>query len=77
MQDFTAIGKWIILAGIVMVVLGGLIWLLGRLRLFENLLGVLRMQTGGITCVIPILASILISIVLTVIINIALRLINR
>ena len=77
MQNFEAIGRWIVLAGVIMVLMGGVIWLLGKLKLFENLPGTLRVEAGGFRCIVPILASIIISIVLTVAANIVLRLLNR
>jgi len=77
MQNLETIGRWIIIAGIVLAVMGGLVWVLGRLKLFDQLPGsllpgTLRIQAGGL-----ILASIILSIILTVVLNLVLRGMNR
>ena len=77
MQGFESIGRWIMVIGVVMLIIGGLVWLLGRLKVFESLPGVFRIQAGGLNCVVPILASIIISVLLTIFANIILRMINR
>jgi hypothetical protein len=77
MDKFSTLGRWIVIAGVVLVVVGGIIWLLGRVPGLSKLPGTLRIETSGLTCVFPILASIVISILLTVVLNIVLRLFNR
>lgn len=77
MQNLETIGRWIIVAGIVLAVMGGFVWVLGRLKLFDQLPGTLRIQAGGLTCFVPILASIVLSIILTVVLNLILRGMNR
>ena len=77
MDNFSTIGRWIVIAGVVLLVVGGILWLLGRVPGLNKLPGTLRIETSGITCIFPILASIVISILLTVILNIVLRLFNR
>ena len=66
MPGLEAIGRWLVIGGIGLAVLGGVIWLAGRL--FPNLdqfPGTIR--TGaGFTCVFPLLASIILSILLTI-----------
>jgi hypothetical protein len=67
-------GRWIIAIGLVIALLGGILWL--ATRLFPNLSqipGTLRVQGGGVTCILPILASIILSLVLTLILNLAAR----
>lgn len=76
MFDFTQAGRWIILAGISLVVIGLLVYLIGKLGGFSNLPGTLRFEGSGFTCVFPLLASIILSIVLTLILNILARLIK-
>ena len=76
MDDLTFIGKWLVVVGIIVVLSGGLIWLLGKTPL-NQLPGTLKMEWSGVTCVFPILASILLSIILTVILNIILRSMGR
>ncbi|MEA4908091.1 MAG: DUF2905 domain-containing protein [Chloroflexi bacterium] len=77
MDGLDAIGKWLIIAGLVLAVTGGIVWLLGRLPGLTQLPGTLRIEGQGVTCVFPILASIVLSIVLTVILNLVARLLNR
>ena len=77
MPNLETLGRWIVITGISIAVVGGLVWLLGRLKLFDHLPGTIRFEVSGITCVIPLLASIILSVVLTVVLNIVLRGINR
>lgn len=74
MGDFSALGKWLVAAGVGIVILGGLIWLLGKLPGLKDLPGTLKVESGGLTCVFPILASIVLSILLTIILNVIARL---
>jgi hypothetical protein len=68
-------GKWLLILGVGVALSGGLIWLLGRVWSgLSNFPGTLRFQLGGATCVIPLLASILLSVVLTVLLNLAAKL---
>ncbi|MCA9906764.1 MAG: DUF2905 domain-containing protein, partial [Anaerolineae bacterium] len=39
--------------------------------------GDIRIETGSVTCLIPIVSTLLISVVLTIVVNIILRIINR
>lgn len=71
MPGLDVIGRWLVGLGILLVIVGGLIWLLGRA--FPNLSqfpGTLRIQGSGFTCVFPVLAMIIISIVLTILLNV-------
>ncbi|HWQ05221.1 MAG TPA: DUF2905 family protein [Longilinea sp.] len=74
MENF---GKLLVVIGVVVIVAGGVIWLLGRLLGNQNLPGTLRLDFPGGSCVIPILASIVISLVLTVVLNLLARWLNR
>ncbi|HMN58931.1 MAG TPA: DUF2905 domain-containing protein [Anaerolinea sp.] len=68
-------GRWLLIAGLVIVLVGGAIWLLGRL--FPNLSdlpGTLRIQGSGFTCIIPILGSIILSVLLTIVLNLLAKL---
>ena len=69
------VGKWLVLVGLALALVGGLIWLLGRyVPGLNQLPGTIRFQSGGLTCVFPLLASIVISVLLTVVLNVILRL---
>lgn len=77
MFGFEGIGRMLVLVGIGIAVIGGLIWLGGRLFGGQDLPGTIRIETSGLTCIIPLLASLVLSVVLTVVLNIVLRLLNR
>jgi hypothetical protein len=71
------IGRWLVIGGILLALVGGLVWL--GARLFPNLSqlpGTIRIQGGGFTCVFPILASIILSILLTILLNVLARIIK-
>ena len=74
MQGFKSLGKWLVVVGVVLLVAGGIIWLLGRIPGLKQLPGNLQINLGGLTCIIPLLASILLSVILTLLLNLALRL---
>lgn len=60
------IGKWLILAGVIIMLLGGLMVLLGKMGLFR-LPGDLEFGSKNWRVYIPIASCILISIILTLI----------
>jgi hypothetical protein len=72
------IARLMMIAGIVLFLIGGLIFLLSRLgiSLFQ-LPGDIRLQGNNITCIIPLVSMILLSILLTVILNLVIRLLNK
>jgi hypothetical protein len=63
--------------GLVLVLLGGLVWLLSRTGFLGQLPGDIRIERDGYTCLIPLVSSIILSILLTIVLNIILRIINR
>ncbi len=74
MTGLEAIGRWLVIAGVGLALLGGLIWLLSKV--FPNLSqfpGTIRIQGAGVTCIFPILASIVLSILLTIVLNVIAR----
>lgn len=72
------IARILIIAGISLFVIGGLIYLFSRLgiNLFQ-LPGDIRLQSGNVTCLIPLVSSIVLSIVLTLILNVVIRFLNK
>lgn len=77
-MDFSTMGKGIVVLGVILVVVGGLIWLLGRTGLpLGRLPGDLRIEGEQVSCYVPIVSMILLSIVLTVVLNIIVRLLGR
>lgn len=75
MTNIEAIGRWLVIAGVGLAIIGGAVWLLAKA--FPNLSqfpGTIRIQGGGMTCVFPLLASLILSIILTILLNIFARL---
>ena len=75
-MDLEALGRLLALLGVSLALVGGLLWLGGRLGL-GALPGNLRFNGQGWSCFVPITASILISLLLTLVLNVVLRLLNR
>lgn len=74
MPGMESIGRWLIIAGVGLALLGGLVWLLARV--FPNMTqfpGTIRVQGAGWTCVFPLLASIILSVILTIVLNVIAR----
>jgi hypothetical protein len=76
-MNFTDLGKWLIIGGLVMALAGIVIWLLGRLPFFGNLPGDIRIQTQNVSCFIPIVSMIILSIIATIVLNIIIRIANK
>ncbi len=73
MMDFSDLGKVVALIGLGLLVLGGLIWLMGKLPLLGHLPGDIHIQRENMSCFFPLTTMILVSIVLSVLLNIILR----
>ena len=66
------------LLGVVLLVAGGVIFLLARMGVpLGRLPGDFRFQGSGYSCIIGLGTSLLLSILLTIILNIVIRLMNR
>jgi Protein of unknown function (DUF2905) len=77
-MDAQTIGKFLVVAGIVVVVIGGALWGLGRMGLpLGRLPGDIRIERQGFSFYFPLATSILVSIALTVLVNILLRLFKK
>jgi hypothetical protein len=77
-MDTSSLGRIIVVAGLLLVVVGGLIWAVGKLGLpFGHLPGDIRFERDGFSCFVPLASMILLSLVLTVVLNIILRILNR
>ena len=78
MPDLSTLGRWLLIFGLILAVIGGGLWLAGRMGLpLGRLPGDLRIEREGFSCLIPLASSILISLVLTVILNLIVRLFSR
>ena len=70
--------RLLMIAGILLFLVGGLLYISGRAGLpLGRLPGDIRIQGANYACFIPLATSILLSTVLTLIINIAARYLNR
>ena len=76
-MNFSDLGKWLVLAGLGLTLLGGVIWLLGRLPFFGNLPGDIRLQTQNFSCFFPIVSLIILSVLATIILNVIIRIVNK
>jgi len=77
-MDLSSLGKAIVILGAVLILAGGLIWLLGRSGLpLGRLPGDVHIQRDGMSCYFPIVTMILLSLLLTIVVNIVIRLLNR
>ncbi|HEX9617270.1 MAG TPA: DUF2905 domain-containing protein [Anaerolineales bacterium] len=72
------LARVLFILGLVLLALGAVVYVLARLGVQPGRLpGDIRIQTGGFTCVFPLVTSILLSILLTVILNVIIRFLNR
>jgi hypothetical protein len=76
-MDFQDVGRLVFFAGVGLVVLGGLLYLIGRVTGGAGLPGDFRIQTSNVTCFFPLASMIILSIVLTIVLNVVIRLLNR
>ena len=79
-MDVSSLGRLIAIVGLMLLLLGGLFMLLGRipgLRQFGNLPGDIRIEGGSYSCFIPIVSMLILSILLSLALNIIFRLLNR
>jgi hypothetical protein len=77
MNGLSDLGRFIALAGAVLLVIGGAIWLAGKAPWLGNLPGDIRIQRENVSCFFPLATMILVSVVLTIVVNIVLRLLNK
>ena len=72
------IARMLMIVGMIIFLVGGLVFLASRMgfNLFQ-LPGDIRFQSNNLTCIIPLVSSILISIVLTVALNLIIRFLNK
>lgn len=71
------LGKWLILFGVLLAIVGGAIMLIGKVPWLGRLPGDIVIQRDNFSCFFPLATSIVLSIVLTVLLNLVLRIIRR
>jgi hypothetical protein len=78
MMDLSSLGKGIAALGVVLVLAGGLLWILGRTGFpLGSLPGDIRIEREGLSCYVPLVSMVLLSLLLTILLNVILRLLNR
>ena len=72
------IARWLVVGGIVLILIGGGVFLASRLGIpIGKLPGDIRIERGGGLFYFPIVTSCLLSILLTIVLNIIIRFFNR
>jgi hypothetical protein len=77
-MNMLSIARLLVILGVILIVAGGLIYLVARLGLpLGRLPGDIRIERGNFTCLIALGTSILLSVILTVVLNIIVRFLNK
>lgn len=76
-MDFTDLGKTLLLVGGLIILLGLVLLVMGRVPFLGRLPGDITFRRGNVSCYIPIVTSILLSLLLTVVLNLLFRLLGR
>jgi hypothetical protein len=72
------LGRLLLIAGVVLLTIGGLITLLPRMGInLGRLPGDLRFEIGQLTCLVPVATSLILSILLTIGLNLLGRFLGR
>ena len=72
------IGRYLVIGGVILIVLGGLLWLGGKIGLpLGRLPGDIHFERGNGSFYFPITSSILISVLLTILLNLIARIWGR
>jgi hypothetical protein len=72
------LGKWFLFTGMILSILGGLIWVSGKTGLpFGRLPGDIRIDGEGWSLFVPLVSCLLLSFVLTIGLNLIMRLFSK
>jgi hypothetical protein len=72
------IARWLVVGGIVLILIGGGVFLASRLGIpFGRLPGDIRFERGSGVFYFPIVTSCVLSILLTIVLNIIVRFLNK
>lgn len=73
-----ALARLFMLLGVIFLIIGGLIYLAGRINLpLGRLPGDIRIIRENFSCFMPVATMILLSVILTVVLNLAIRLFGK
>lgn len=77
MTEISGLARWLVLAGVLLIAVGGLVWLVGRIGLpFGRLPGDFRIEGEAFSCFIPLASMLILSALLTLALNIIARILN-
>ena len=76
MNGLETTSKSLVIIGGVLILFGGLLWLVSKVSFLGHLPGDIRIERPGFTCLIPLGSSILISVALTVLLNIVIQIVR-
>jgi hypothetical protein len=72
------ISRYLLIGGVILIVLGGLFWLVGKIGIpLGRLPGDIRIEGENGSFYFPLASSILISVVLTILLNVIIRLLRK
>jgi len=77
LDNFQGIARLLIIAGLAIAVIGGIMFLAGRLPFLGKLPGDIMIKKENVTFFFPIATFVIISIILTVIVNVIIRIVNK
>jgi hypothetical protein len=72
-MDVSQVGKLVVVAGVVLVALGAVIMLAGRVPFIGQLPGDFQFRRGNTTIYFPLATMLLISLILTILLNLIFR----
>ncbi|MGC8838124.1 MAG: DUF2905 domain-containing protein [Anaerolineae bacterium] len=75
-MDWNALGRMLILMGLILCLVGVGFLLVGKVPYLGRLPGDIRIEREGFSCYIPIVTMLLLSLLLTVVLNVVLRLLG-
>jgi len=71
MPDLGTLGKWLIVAGLALALIGGGLWLAARAGLpLGRLPGDIRIERPGLSVYFPLASCLLVSLLLTALVNV-------
>lgn len=73
MDNFSSLGKFLIMGGVILLLVGGLFLLVGKISPLGRLPGDIYFQKGNFKFYFPLITCLLLSLLFTLIINLFLR----
>ncbi|MEW5762290.1 MAG: DUF2905 domain-containing protein [Bacillota bacterium] len=73
MEPWQSLGRMLLLCGVLLVIIGGLMLLAGKIPGIGRLPGDILIRKGNFTFYFPIVTTLLLSLILTILLNLFLR----